>query len=788
MAEFQKNYISKPGFNRQTKEGKKRYRNNLSKLTVAELTEIPNLPPAKILKLCGQNREASRATLMALCEDLNANVSLIKQDLDLFQLFNDKYYRSCIKQKRRFFDRYFKPLYLAVGPDIFQAPNATSKEALSNLMINMSKGQWASSSIWVSALDKLNVHTGFSKVIVETMRYINPQEMWLFGRTFCICKNVKNKIEYVCPVTARQLCQKVFVQTWKNFKPKLCNQTKTFGNVSLQKAIHLITTTRYCFSPSRIVILLTGGFQHLEQLKDAHKERERQLVIWKSIATTMTYKLPIHDKIKPFFNITSVLNTNIDNIPFLEKEIVLKGLLKCDSRRSVYKILEHLVNKDTIKFLDDMLPYSITLKTNVDIYLKNATEWTRKMFQTAMEPHEHRVEKTSNNPYIRYREISTMAVNHLQFIETYTQTHFSDIMPKTIEPLRWFLAAATFEMMFNLLVEYGKSYSPNNALVKTTYNKHHATYVVTMMIRLLAVDLKDFHSCSNITTLTTKAVLEHVDNLRIPFSGERRCYKDEEMDKMLETAKDHFPYVLIITLLREVGLRVGCLANLKYFDLISKCHLPKHECSVREKRKKIHRFLTGPNLKREIMAYIRWVEINLPNVEHAKFYAFNIRNPYNRLHTGTIRKRLLKIGEGAGIKKVRVHPHVFRHTLASKLRAEGNDVMTIAGVFNHSCPSVTFKHYLIESIKDISKDLKSSYLRPKYTPEELEAEKISENDRLKKKIESALNIIHIYNKTLATYMEFDGVQQVHTQIMTDIPNLQTLLNNVADSVGDSSTF
>lgn len=813
--DFRESYVKCPGYVQQNKRGKKRYRDALSNLTDEALSEIPTMPAEKVLKFCSEKREGLRNTLKHMCRDLNADTSLIDEDLQQFATFKLKH--PDIPRARWFFGRCYKPLINGVGEHLYLPSTVKSRNDLVQVITSKEHGTRNTSTMWINALTEIKAHDDFKEVVLKHGRYASKQEFWNYAKQYCERKTIVydggvSKENWICPVTETAISGHNLAQAFNYLKPLLTHsQVRTaddkqpqevtenitdpwteIGDISLLRAISLVTVNGGHFSGTRIVVLLATGFRHLEEMKIAHQRRETQIVEWKCVLDKMPAIPNDTCPMRAFIQLTTAAQCEVELVNQISASKLVDVIHMCSLRRSVYKIIMFLISNEPEKqkHIDQNIGWSVNNKTVVDCYLEYASPWRREMFETAMKEHKARVVDTSTNPELRYREISYMAIRQLQFLEQYVESNFKDIIPHGADQLRWFLGAATVKMFRDMFVAYGCQYQPNNELVKSTYKKHHASYVVTMFIRLVTKNLSSYLTHSGpVQIITPASILSDVKNLRVAYSGGQRTFEDDELKKMISVAKAYQPYELILTLLCEVALRVGCIVNIKYYDLLNQYHQPRTQCTVIEKNNKRRTFVVGPNLQRVIVSYARFVEVNLPEVNLNNFYAFNIRNPYRPLHSESIRKRLVKIGKEAGVDGRRVHPHVFRHTLVGKLHNEGNSMATIAAFLNHESVDVTFKHYFLKTVDDISKDLKSSYLKTSYTEEEIREEQLDENSRLKKKVEAMLNIFHVYNTTIAKYKDDHPiVEQIYQDIMTDIPNLRQLANDIADStVSDTAS-
>src|SRR5690606_20833910 len=63
----------------------------------------------------------------------------------------------------------------------------------------------------------------------------------------------------------------------------------------------------------------------------------------------------------------------------------------------------------------------------------------------------------------------------------------------------------------------------------------------------------------------------------------------------------------------------------------------------------------------------------------------------NKMHRDAVRDWLANISDDVGIK---LHPHLFRHTFATRLLRKGVDITTVSKLTGHSSISMTIKFYI----------------------------------------------------------------------------------------------
>ena len=78
---------------------------------------------------------------------------------------------------------------------------------------------------------------------------------------------------------------------------------------------------------------------------------------------------------------------------------------------------------------------------------------------------------------------------------------------------------------------------------------------------------------------------------------------------MLTVCRDDLLYTVIITILREVGLRIGCITHLMYFMVFEEYQVPREVCWVPEKRGTFREFIPSPGLRQALVQYVQSLDI-----------------------------------------------------------------------------------------------------------------------------------------------------------------------------------
>jgi site-specific recombinase XerD len=240
--------------------------------------------------------------------------------------------------------------------------------------------------------------------------------------------------------------------------------------------------------------------------------------------------------------------------------------------------------------------------------------------------------------------------------------HYKETLEAGIHPIQWFFEHADVAMISDLIRRYGQSRTVRNDLVKSSQNgTHHAGPEVTQMMRFFKGGFRQWLACKDqIDLVNIKRILKTIENKREAADIDtRRTYTTEEVDRILAQSKDP-RQELIVTLFREVGLRVTAIGHIRYNMLMTEDGVPREVCTVPEKGNTKRRFVTSLNLKKRIKVYIDYFRdlLHLNNYQSA--YIMNLQDPSWPLSSNRIRGILRELATEANITGVRVHPHAFR--------------------------------------------------------------------------------------------------------------------------------
>lgn len=170
-----------------------------------------------------------------------------------------------------------------------------------------------------------------------------------------------------------------------------------------------------------------------------------------------------------------------------------------------------------------------------------------------------------------------------------------------------------------------------------------------------------------------------------PIKYEKKAIEvltDEEQE-MIRCACDNERDLAIIDLLSGSGMRVSelCRLNRQDVDFIN------GEVKVFGKGSKERIcYLTG-----KAKIHLKWYLESRTDKNEALFVA--AKKPYNRLSKNGVEFILKTIGKKTGIANMRLHPHVYRSSVATNMLNKGADISIIQKTLGHANVSTTIDCY-----------------------------------------------------------------------------------------------
>ena len=163
--------------------------------------------------------------------------------------------------------------------------------------------------------------------------------------------------------------------------------------------------------------------------------------------------------------------------------------------------------------------------------------------------------------------------------------------------------------------------------------------------------------------------------------------KEVLSDEDLETLRDNCPTerdLALIDLLASTGMRVGELVHLDRTDV----DLQERECIVTGKGNKQRPVYFDARAKLHLKAYLSTRSDSSP----ALFVTFD--KTASRLSISSVEGRLRRLGQSCGI--ARVHPHIFRRTLATHAIDKGMPVEQVQKLLGHARIDTTMHYAMVD--------------------------------------------------------------------------------------------
>ena len=563
---------------------------------------------------------------------------------------------------------------------------------------------------------------------------------------------------------------------------------RSSAGLDMQQAVSFCTYKNTYLIGIRILLLETTGCGHtlrLVALRDGKAKRVKRYTLFHRdvLHGIFQYRVEYYDSLLALFSAEQ-----LDDIAGLEATLLRDRLAASPFPSYHFRIVEGLMDAmdrgPDIDVLRESLGWKYT-KMSDAMRWRSRGEWHLALIEGVIGNQENRVKQKSTYVEERLKSLEKDSVRMLSFLDEHARRDWPGD-----NPLRRFLASCTKQTVHDAVLAYGLSARPDNARVKSRHSSHHAKHHVSSMITLFKKGLEDVIPChADIASLVPNTFTDKIENRRIQFDPEkRRVYTDEEVELLLGSASDSPRDSLMITLLREVGLRAGAICNLKYGHVADASRHPKHICRVMEKGRKIREFVTGPNLKRKIVTYIRWVETHHGAADLDRLYVFSREStPYDPLRHTTLLAILRRHARSAGVTEVTVHPHVFRHTIVGRLMDAGNNLEVVSKFMGHASVQTTAQHYWLTNIEDLCKTMKNPFTTSFADEKERKAVYEEELEYVQEKLDAAIELLGLYTGAIASHVkEHPEGMKICDAIRDASPDIDQLIDRL-QSIGGSVT-
>lgn len=166
--------------------------------------------------------------------------------------------------------------------------------------------------------------------------------------------------------------------------------------------------------------------------------------------------------------------------------------------------------------------------------------------------------------------------------------------------------------------------------------------------------------------------------------------------RLLENCKDNKRDEIILKTLANTGLRVSELISLNIHDVYRK------EILVKGKGGKYREIILAPQLRELLSTYIDQYRLN---TDSEKLFT-GIRGALTRT---SINKIISKYAKKSHVKKVKAHPHSFRHFFGKRLAERGESLDLIQTYLGHSNISTT-AIYTKRSKEELERSLENNFI------------------------------------------------------------------------------
>ena len=279
---------------------------------------------------------------------------------------------------------------------------------------------------------------------------------------------------------------------------------------------------------------------------------------------------------------------------------------------------------------------------------------------------------------------------------------------KTLEKQRTDLIEKYCNYFLNFLREYNKNYNitvgeiiPNDFYKYMSYrqkckvmtktkqgDKWTGRYVSNATIKRELNSIKGlFRYLKRVAKVIKENPCEDLEDLKIEDKIKQPPTQEQE-DLILRLASDDFDFFVMIVMFDTLGVRMGEVINLQWINthLESSNLFPYGYIDfIKRKNKK--------NLRLPLSEELQQLLSKIPHLSEYVFTNPNTGTKYNNRY-----KKLNNILEKAGMKKLGIGFHIFRHNTASNLEQNGVEASVISEILGNTA-GVVRSTYLNQGIK-----------------------------------------------------------------------------------------
>ena len=256
-----------------------------------------------------------------------------------------------------------------------------------------------------------------------------------------------------------------------------------------------------------------------------------------------------------------------------------------------------------------------------------------------------------------------------------------------------------------------------------------------------------------------------------------RTFSDEEINAMFQVVKDNKSHLLMLTIFREIGLRISSMLHLKISMILNEFGDIRNVCKVPEKNQTIREFVVSNNLKSKIKDYIE--SLNL--ADHATSADLYLFYPSGRLSRRTMSDILKRIASQAGLQTTKIHAHCFRHTLVSKLIEAGNTIELVSKFMGHSNVKTTETHYFVSTASQLEQCMNNPFTEKFFRKRHSDEEQKLDNEIVSAKKQKLMEMIFVYNTIIANNAKNNNsAKDIQNELFEKLPKLGEILQELDD--------
>ena len=678
---------------------------------------------------------------------------------------------------------------------IHESPSPTVCSAFARWLYGYASDRWES---LLCAIQRMPKDAGLHDDLLLALKRLRASKEWDALRANIIGPYKKGGQAYRADFAEAWVC--------------LCQRSgvadaSTCGNLLPEEAhAYCWEDLRFTWLPElRLRLLKETGFQHIASFEPQWKETSEILAKYRQGAYGKKY--PGTNLFPTYFKLAKVLGEvpEIALASSLAIDIAAKlkeyaqGVpeeqrrYKCQAMRSMLDKVA--VEADCSTLLRQLEPLLDPVFRTISFFqwLQGQSEWhaqhLESILQRLLECHTH---VTFDN--VKLENEKKLVSIHCNALRKFVlgQQAAGCIKISDIEPFQWFVENATANLAVEAVRHYVAGIKVNNSRVKTEKVVHHGLARACDMVRFMKYGLQPSMPIGvDLSCLNAKAIVSTIPNQRVPKQEEvRRTFTDDEVAAMMKVVETDVRWTFILTVLREIGLRVSSICHLKYRMLLDETHMPRHVCRVPEKGCCWRSFITSPKLKATIKAYSDHLrqneETSAPDTEA---YMLLGDTPGMPCDPSIIRKQLLNIAKAARVSEVHVHPHAFRHTIVGKLIEAGNPLELVSKYMGHRQVTTTSANYWVPTAMELGASMNNPFtgefqrkaVQAKDTREEVQV--------LEAKVDAAVKLLCRQTSILRAAASTGETAARALQIIeTSMPEAEDILRSILENSATTSVI